>query len=291
MRQSLATLEAYLVRGSSQAAIQSSSDSSRKPPIDTVASDRISEQNTTDISPSSPRSVAPGMLGEKNKGGFYAGPTSTATLLLSLKAMADARDEEDNTASDASEETAIDPLRGFDDDLLALLPAVHVIDGLIDFYFEYCNWMYRHVNKISFMAAWSRFKQRASADRLVLATLSVIMAIAVRYLPEYHGLLASLSQSRDEVGQVFYEVAKEAYNRYRVESRVLSLELVELLLIRTHYLTLSKTEGEEIWSLTGELVSIGTAMGLHRDPDKWHMPLEAAERRRWAWWHIITLER
>lgn len=86
-------------------------------------------------------------------------------------------------------------------------------------------------------------------------------------------------------------VGCEALARYRAESRQLSLELVELLLIRTHYLTLSKNESEEIWSIRGELVSIGTAMGLHRDPDKWRMHREVAERRRWAWWHILLLER
>ena len=32
-------------------------------------------------------------------------------------------------------------------------------------------------------------------------------------------------------------------------------------------------------------------MGLHRDPDKWRMHREVAERRRWAWWHILLLER
>lgn len=63
------------------------------------------------------------------------------------------------------------------------------------------------------------------------------------------------------------------------------------MLIRTHYLTLSKNESEEIWSIRGELVAIGTAMGLHRDPEKWKMSREIAERRRWAWWHIILLER
>ena len=64
-----------------------------------------------------------------------------------------------------------------------------------------------------------------------------------------------------------------------------------MLFRSTHYLTLSKNESEEIWSIRGELVSIGSAMGLHRDPDKWRMHREVAERRRWAWWHILLLER
>lgn len=117
------------------------------------------------------------------------------------------------------------------------------------------------------------------------------MAVAIRYIPARHALLASLPPEHEELCERYYEIAREALNRYRSESRALSLELVELLLVRTHYLTLSKKDAEEIWSIRGELVTIGTAMGLHRDPDKWKMPREVAERRRWAWWHIILLER
>jgi len=32
-------------------------------------------------------------------------------------------------------------------------------------------------------------------------------------------------------------------------------------------------------------------MGLHRDPGKWRMHRDVAERRRWAWWHIVLMER
>lgn len=141
------------------------------------------------------------------------------------------------------------------------------------------------------MAAWNKFKSGQSSDRLVLATLCVIMALAIRYIPERHPLLTSLPPVREQVCERYYEIARDALSRHRVESRSLSLELVELLLVRTHYLTLSKNNSEEIWAIRGELVNIGTAMGLHRDPDKWKMPRDLAERRRWAWWHIILLER
>lgn len=97
------------------------------------------------------------------------------------------------------------------------------------------------------------------------------MALAIRYLPERHALLASLPHTHEELGGRYYDIARDALSRYRAESRSLSLELVELLLIRTHYLTLSKNDAEEIWAIRGELISIGTAMGLHRDPDKWRM--------------------
>lgn len=151
--------------------------------------------------------------------------------------------------------------------------------------------MYRHVHPQSFEQAWSKFKSGQSSDRLTLATACVIMALAIRYIPSRHALIASLPSQHDELCARYYAIARDALGRYRQECRLLSLELVEHLLVRTHYLTLSKNEAEEIWAIRGELVSIGTAMGLHRDPDKWKMPRDLAERRRWAWWHIILLER
>lgn len=179
----------------------------------------------------------------------------------------------------------------YDRDLLALLPSLEIIDGLIKYYFEYCNWIYRHVNQSSFTHQWERYKSGAKADRIVLATACAIMAIATHYLPMQHPLLEAFQDTHEEIGLKFFEVSGTSLQRHQAESKVYSLGLVELLLIRAHFLTLSKTDSEEIWHVRGELIAIGTAMGLHRDPGKWKMHRDVAERRRWAWWHIILLER
>lgn len=172
-----------------------------------------------------------------------------------------------------------------------MLPSLDIIDGLVEFYFEYCNWIYRHINQPAFSANWERFKNGSSADRVVLATTCMIMAVAAHYLPINHRLLEGFSESQQDIGHKFYEVSRMALQRGQADSKNYSLELVELLLLKGHYLSLSKTDTEEIWSVKGELVTIGMAMGLHRDPGKWKMHKDLAERRRWAWWHIILLER
>jgi len=69
------------------------------------------------------------------------------------------------------------------------------------------------------------------------------------------------------------------------------LDYVELLLVRCHFHTICKTDTEEIWSVRGETISVALAMGLHRDPGRWNMSREVAERRRWAWWNAMLLER
>jgi hypothetical protein len=172
-----------------------------------------------------------------------------------------------------------------------MLPPIEIIDELITFYFEYCNWIYRHVNQPSFTQQWARFKSGTSADKIVLATACVMMAVATFYLPARHHILDSLSETHEELSRKFYQVSTTALNRRLAESKAYSLELVEMYLIRGHYHYLSKSDTEEIWHIRGELVSIGMAMGLHRDPGKWKMHRDIAERRRWAWWHIVLMER
>ncbi|KAI5124760.1 hypothetical protein M0805_005394 [Coniferiporia weirii] len=295
IRQSLATLEAFIIRSGTAPPSSSGSSSTSKAAGSHV---QVPHTNVASGVGEPPGKSVPGMLAQKGHGGLYAGPTSMVTHLLGFKSSEhreskDADNSGDDSARSGDEATASahDQSRTYDDDLLALLPQLHIIDGLIDFYFENCNWMYRHVCPKSFLLAWGKFKTGQFSDRLVLATLCVIMALAIRYLPERHALLSSLPHGHEELGERYYAIARDALGRYRSESRSLSLELVELLLIRTHYLTLSKNDAEEIWAIRGELVSMGTAMGLHRDPERWKMPRELAERRRWAWWHIILLER
>ncbi|KAG6331659.1 hypothetical protein ID866_7430 [Astraeus odoratus] len=234
---------------------------------------------------------APGMLGSHGHQGFYAGPTAAVTH-LSLNDSSRQSDEGDRHPShDLIPADEFMPTGEYDKDLIPQLPGLETIDGLVTYYFEYCNWIYRHVNRPAFSAAWERFKSGASADRVTLATVCNIMAVAVHYLPPNHRLVSDLGETHEELGRKFYGIMRIALNRHREECRTYSLELVECLLVRCHYLTLSKTDSEEIWSVRGELISIGTAMGLHRDPLKWRMSKEMAERRRWAWWHIILLER
>jgi hypothetical protein len=179
----------------------------------------------------------------------------------------------------------------YDRDLLSLLPPIEIIDGLIEFYFEYCNWIYRHVDHPAFSRNWDRFKNGSSADRIVLSTACVIMAVATCYLPPQHHLLEGYSESHEELGNKFFDVSKTALQRRLAETKVYTLELVELYLIKGMYQTLVKSDTEEVWQIRGELVTIGMAMGLHRDPGKWRMHRDVAERRRWAWWHIVLMER
>lgn len=132
---------------------------------------------------------------------------------------------------------------------------------------------------------------------MVLATVCILILLAVRYLPNGHPLMATLPASSEELESRYYGVMREALQRHQRDLRRdgmgkgYSLDLIELHLVRSHYLTFAKEDPEETWSVKGELITIGTAMGLHRDPGDNRFAREEAERRRWAWWHIVLLER
>lgn len=228
-----------------------------------------------------------------------------------------------------------------DSDLIELLPPFEITSGLISHYFEYVTWMHRHVNSASFLSAWSKFQAgdiKDGSERMILSTSACIIAMAINYLPQavnwsiglqgeelkgwdhLAGVTFNSDKDFESLGEQFFEVSTAALQRHQDavtgEGRVrgYTLELIELLCVRTHYLSLAKQDSEVIWAKTGELVIIGMAMGLHRDPRvnvttavqeiallsragrerekaKVEKMILSSERRRWAWWHIIVLER
>lgn len=225
-------------------------------------------------------------------GGMYAGPTSAATHFVTLKGDCDDPEDDDDgqsVASDTGPANQYPSTRDFD--LLAMLPEVSIVDGLLAHYFESCQWENRHLHYQAFTHAWARFKSNVASDRLVLATVFVVLAIAVQFLPPRHTLIESLPESPPDLSEKYYNIGCTALQRYHAERRTYSLELIELLLLRTHYLTITKDQCEDLWTLRGELVSTAIAMGLHRDPGRWKMTRDVAERRRWAWWNIMLTER
>ncbi|KAF8656412.1 hypothetical protein AX16_002556 [Volvariella volvacea WC 439] len=276
IRQSLTLIESYL-------------SPHQRPPAARRADTEHVVPKKEAVDPDINDKAAPGMLGTQTQGGLYSGPTSAATHFLINE---DRKSEETEGRSDKPDDGPPPIGNEYDSDLLQMLPSIEILDSLIAYYFEYCNWIYRHVHQPSFAHHWERYKSGNSADRITLATACVIIAVATHYLPPGHRLLESFDEvAAVERGAKFYEVGVVALQRRLEETKAYTLELVELQLIRTHYLNMSKTDSEDVWRLRGELISIALAMGLHRDPGKWGMHRDLAERRRWAWWHVVLLER
>ncbi|KAF7354944.1 hypothetical protein MSAN_01409300 [Mycena sanguinolenta] len=303
LRHSISLLEAYVFPTQRSYPVRRGSGGGETPPIipkKEVIDPDISEK----LEP--PPATAPGML--RNQSNF-AGATSAVTHFLvcpacivsgatlfhscplSRRRTVGGPEDSDRQPSQDNDEPNVGMSHEYDRDLLAMLPPVNIIDGLINYYFEYCNWIYRHINQASFMHHWERYKNGSSPDRTVLSTACAIMACATYYLSAQDRLLEGYPETHEELGLKYFEVSTTALRRRQMDTKTYSLDLIELHLIRCHYLTISKKDSEEIWHAKGEIVTIGTAMGLHRDPGKWRMHRDVAERRRWAWWHIVLLER
>lgn len=177
-------------------------------------------------------------------------------------------------------------------DLLAKLPDVSIVDGLLKHYFENCTWLNRPLHQRSLQTAWTRFKVSTCTDHLTVSILFVVLAISLHYLPKSHPLTAQLNGGIGSLCEEFYQNSTIALERERTNGpKVPTMELVELHLSRAVYLSISKIDCEEIWTIRGEVMSIALSLGLHRDPGKWRLSQEQIERRRWAWWNVLQLER
>ncbi|KAI0319401.1 hypothetical protein OF83DRAFT_806161 [Amylostereum chailletii] len=183
----------------------------------------------------------------------------------------------------------------YDKDILELLPVLPLVDRLLQFYFEEASWLHFHIQESMFMPRWERFKAGEHSP-YTLATACVLIAIAIRHLPVSHALFAELTEgsgpSREELSIRYYDVLYAALARIPADSRGYGLDLVEFLLVRYHFVMLVTMDSEELWSLRGEMVTVGLAIGLHRDPgERMERDAEDAERKRWAWWHIVAFDR
>ncbi|TFY59834.1 hypothetical protein EVJ58_g5528, partial [Rhodofomes roseus] len=270
IRQSLVQLESYIKVDSSNirpiigyAHLPPSAQSGAHPLAPLAARlDSLTRGDTADRTKteSSPMVGTPGMFGGR-MGGLYLGPTTPGSLMVGQNHD---RDEPDSDSPTAHIEEVVEPGAQYDSDFLAELPAFDIIDALIAYYFDYCNWIYRHINEKSFMEGWQRFKKWESGDRVVFATACIVMCLSLRYLPSGHPLLDRMgSGTVEDHSNKYHTLMRNVLKRHRESAesltRTYTLPLVELLLAQSHYLTFAKEDPEEVWKLAGELISIGTA--------------------------------
>ncbi|QRV87593.1 Fungal specific transcription factor domain [Ceratobasidium sp. AG-Ba] len=295
MRQSLAALEAHLARhgitpsGHTNITSALAATSTNGSGMNGHSPSQISSTPTNE---GESTSNLPAM-----EGGMYVGPTSAASPLLSFRYMSQSNGvfeggtvpTETSPDESGAASCSLDVRQNLD--LLAKLPDVAVVDGLLKYYFENCTWLNRHLNQASLQTSWTRFKISTCTDHLTVSILFVVLAISLHYLPKSHPLAAQL-RANSSLGDDYYENSTIALERQRTSgSKVPTMELVELHLLRANYLSISKIDCEEIWTIRGEVMSIALSLGLHRDPGKWRLSREQIERRRWAWWNVLQLER
>ncbi|KAH9019406.1 hypothetical protein EDB85DRAFT_2008436 [Lactarius pseudohatsudake] len=262
IRQSLSLLESHLT----------TMQRAPRPPSDAPSGDTRTQPQRGLLSHlSTPLSSWPTQL---NPG---VGPTGWISY-LGMRPLPDQQDE----TSSAGHRSPKALLASYeqDHDLVRLMPPLAVIDSLLDHYFEYCTWL-----------RWSNYKSGIWPCRITLATACVLLATAVFHLPDGHSISPGQPPVRPELGTRCYNIALMLMERHGPSTPGRDLDRIELLVARAYYLTLVTVDSEELWLLRAELVAVGTAFGLHRDPSAWSLPTNTAERRRMAWWNIVFLDR
>ncbi|KAH9170312.1 hypothetical protein EDB89DRAFT_1979047 [Lactarius sanguifluus] len=252
IRQSLSLLESHLT----------TMQRAPRPPSDAPSGDTRAQPQRGLLSHlSTPLSSWPTQL---NPG---VGPTGWISY-LGMRPLPDQQDE----SSSAGHRSPKALLASYeqDHDLVRLMPPLAVIDSLLDHYFEYCTWLYRPVDAVAFMRRWSNYKSGIWPCRITLATACVLLATAVFHLPDGHSISPGQPPVRPELGTRCYNIALMLMERHGPSTPGRDLDRIELLVARAYYLTLVTVDSEELWLLRAELVAVGTAFGLHRDPGAWN---------------------
>ncbi|KAF8760303.1 Nop protein [Rhizoctonia solani] len=318
MRQSLATLESLLTRHGISPQGSSRSGLNRAHHNHTGAD--ANGHNTPSQVGSTPS--PDGLMTESTvypamEVGMYVGPTSAASPLLSFRVRSSCTPRNQAQPLTCYIQHMLQPNGVFEGgtvptetspdesgaascsldvqqnlDLLAKLPDVSIVDGLLRHYFENCTWLNKYLNEPSLQTSWTRFKASTCTDQLTVSILFAVLAISLLYLPKAHPLVTQLGDNVNLLSEEYYQNSTIALDRHRATGpKVPTMELVELHLLRAGYLSISKVDCEEIWTIKGEVMSIALSLGLHRDPGKWKLSKEQIERRRWAWWNVLQLDR
>ncbi|KAJ1308597.1 hypothetical protein OPQ81_004295 [Rhizoctonia solani] len=300
MRQSLAALEGLLARHGISPQGNGRNNSNRTPYTNHAGVDANGRNTPSQVgstpSPDGPNAestTCPAM-----EVGMYVGPTSAASPLLSFRHLLQPNGvfeggtvpTETSPDESGAASCSLDVQQNLD--LLAKLPDVPIVDGLLRHYFENCTWLNKYLNEPSLQTSWTRFKASTCTDQLTVSILFVVLAISLLYLPKGHPLATQLGGNVNILSEEYFQNCTIALERHRATGpKVPTMELVELHLLRAGYLSISKVDCEEIWTIKGEVMSIALSLGLHRDPGKWKLSKEQIERRRWAWWNVLQLER
>ncbi|KAF8308536.1 hypothetical protein DL93DRAFT_2100582 [Clavulina sp. PMI_390] len=169
-----------------------------------------------------------------------------------------------------------------------------LFEHLIHFFFESCTFFMAMLNQNLWLEEWRL--ERARGDKsniLTLGTVYLIAAIALSHLPENDpiGGLLPKELNVNELGQRWYAASRRCIAQYRSLRAPPSLPYVEHLLLRCHYLYISQTIPTGSWAGKGDLNAAVLALALHRDPGNWKISPVEIERRRWAWWNFVSLDR
>ena len=183
--------------------------------------------------------------------------------------------------------------------LLQSLPPCHVVDFLVDIYFQYAQ-----TNLFFMEERWIREKLKilqetpsavASNDAGWICAVLMVLAIGTQFAhmasgPSEHVEDATGNKeppSEDDVGVTFYRVACKLIPDVIT---IASLESVQACLLLAHYALPLDTQGLA-YTYLGIAMKVAIQNGMHRKYDGSDFDNHTIETRNRLWWTAYTLEK
>jgi hypothetical protein len=156
----------------------------------------------------------------------------------------------------------------------------HVLEALIDAFFETINPDFPVLHEASFRESfeiWSSQSSSSTADPAWLCTLLVLLILARRVAP---------ITIPEEVERKWWRHVQTLLPSVLFASNIFSVQALLLAGLHLH----NTSHRDACWSLTGTAVRIGYAIGLHRDDIKHKQNLLGRELRKQLWWTMYSFE-
>lgn len=175
-------------------------------------------------------------------------------------------------------------------ELISELPARHLSNRLVDYYFTAINWTRYPIPERDFRASYASI----CAEGLMLnpnnlrflPLLFVVLAISVRLAPEHIG---GDEHTRKLTSTRYYWSSRRAL----IIAAAIAPDCFEMVLTRmlsARFLILDRRMTES-WNQLGAAVRTAQALGMHRDGAAMGMDLVRVEKRRRAWAHLYHADR
>ncbi|KAG8884094.1 hypothetical protein FRB98_002619 [Tulasnella sp. 332] len=162
-------------------------------------------------------------------------------------------------------------------ELQLYLPAMDTARKLADAYFNYAAWMYNPLHKGSFYDdILNPLYDSTEATRVTSHALSVAFAVLAL------GVLVDLDRAPyDPQADRFYQLARAALSAESCLENT-TISAVQALILMSYYnqMTDNKAGPALTWTLNGLAMKLAQSIGLHRDWEKWGLPMEEVSIRR-----------
>ena len=175
------------------------------------------------------------------------------------------------------------------------MPPQTLADLLLELYFKELSFLFPIILEADVRSIRDRLLHEESANCGAAAIFFSVLAVAAPLIPTIHPIFddVSLKYRDGDMGTSFYNLAFYFANSSageKVERRGKSQDIVLSLGLLSIYLAETGSQAES-WIMVGRAIRLGQDLGLHRSPERLHLPWQERSKRRYLWWCLYVLER